>query len=67
MTEPLEQKVIRGTHLADHRVWFGWDEERYQREKEAFADRCIEVLAQYAPGEAAAVLDNHLIEHCEQR
>lgn len=45
--EPLEQKTIRATHLADHRVWFGLEQEAYEEKKAASVARSEEVIARY--------------------
>jgi phytoene dehydrogenase-like protein len=45
--EPLDTKMIRGTHLADHRVWFRWDEERYRREKADCVARSQALIARF--------------------
>jgi phytoene dehydrogenase-like protein len=45
--DPLDKIMIRGTHLADHRAWFGWDEETYQREKAQWVARSRELIAKY--------------------
>ncbi len=43
--------MIRGTHLADHRVWFGWDQERYGREKTEWVARSRARIAEHLPAD----------------
>jgi len=43
--EPLDRHLLRATHLANHRVWFEWPEERYRAEKEAWIERSMASVA----------------------
>lgn len=43
--EPLDQHVIRATHLANHERWFGFEEQTYRAEKEKWAQASKEEIA----------------------
>lgn len=43
--EPLEEKTIRATHLADHRAWFGLEKEAYDQKKAEWVARSEQVVA----------------------
>ncbi|MBI4818821.1 MAG: NAD(P)/FAD-dependent oxidoreductase [Deltaproteobacteria bacterium] len=42
---PIDQNVLRVTHLADHRFWFGLDEAEYGAAKERFVARTLDELS----------------------
>ncbi len=42
---PLDRHIIRATHLANHRTWFDWDDETYDKKKNEYMARSLEAVS----------------------